>query len=161
MSKSALNKKTPSPRNKSPVLDKTSKDLEAEAIRRLWEHGLHEDTMFNDRLNFFLIFESVLLGVVGMLYGKQPPIMKPILLLLGFLGLFITIIWGYVQSRQRSTLQRLIDRLQENLPEFRETYSPLDQKRWRRISGTWLLTYLIPFLVALIWIALLILFAQQ
>ena len=31
----------------------------------LFEHILHEDTMFNERLNFFLIFESVLWVLLG------------------------------------------------------------------------------------------------
>ena len=38
-------------------------------ISRLWEHGLHEDKIFNERLNFFLVFESVLIGVVASLYN--------------------------------------------------------------------------------------------
>jgi len=133
------------------------RQLKPDQINRLWEHGMHEDTVFNDRLNFFLIFESVLLGVVGMLYGKQPPVMKEVLITIVCLGLLITIIWGYIQARQRSTLNRLIERLEEHLPEFRETYEPLDRKKWRRLSGTWLLTYFIPLLVVLIWVALLIL----
>ncbi len=35
--------------------------------RRAWEHGLHTNDIFYNQLNFFLIFESVLLGVVGLL----------------------------------------------------------------------------------------------
>ncbi|HEX8846870.1 MAG TPA: hypothetical protein VF791_19660 [Pyrinomonadaceae bacterium] len=140
--------------------DKPAIPMKADEINRLWEHGMHEDTIFNDRLNFFLIFESVLLGVVGMLYSKQPPVMKSVPVVIVCLGFCITIIWGYIQARQRSTLHRLIERLEENLPEFRETHAPLAGKKWRRISGTWLLAYFIPFLVALVWIALLILFVQ-
>lgn len=137
------------------------KQMDSDQIGRLWEHGMHEDTIFNDRLNFFLVFESVLLGVVGMLYSKQPPVMKAILITIVCLGLFITIIWGYIQARQRSTLHRLIERLEEHLPEFRDTFEPLDQKKWRRLSGTLLLTYFIPLLVALIWVVLLVLFLKS
>ena len=42
-----------------------SQKLDSDQINRLWEHGLHEDEVFNNRLNFFLVFESVLLGMVG------------------------------------------------------------------------------------------------
>ena len=28
---------------------------------RLWEHGLHEDSAFNERQNYFLVAESMLL----------------------------------------------------------------------------------------------------
>jgi len=137
--------------------------LEPDQINRLWEHGQHEDTVFNDRLTFFLIFESVLIGLVGMLYSsnKQIALMKWVLIIIVCFGLLITIFWGYIQARQRSLLHRLIERLEDHLPEFKETYEPLDRKRWRRLSGTWLLTYPIPLLVAGIWVALLILFLNS
>src|SRR5215210_9585490 len=101
--------------------DKPARQMKADEISRLWEHGLHEDTIFNERLNFFLIFESVFLGVAGMLYSKQPPVMKSFLVLVALLGLSITIIWGYIQAKHRSTLRILGERCEENLPEFKET----------------------------------------
>ena len=159
---SELLKSSPSELNNLGVQesDKPSRQMAADEVSRLWEHGLHEDTIFNDRLNFFLIFESVLLGVVGMLYSKQPPVIKPVLITIVSLGLLITIIWGYIQAKHRSTLRILGERCEEHLTEFKETHAALAGKKWRRISGTWLLAYVIPFLVALIWIALLILFVQ-
>jgi Flp pilus assembly protein TadB len=155
--------KSPSPESSNLEIqesDKPSRQMAADEISRLWEHGLHEDTIFNERLNFFLIFESVLLGVVGVLYSRQPPVMKSFLVVMASLGLLITIIWGYIQAKHRSTLRILGQRCEEHLPEFKETHAILAGKKWRRVSGTWLLTYLIPFLVALVWIALLILFVQ-
>jgi hypothetical protein len=143
-----------------PESDKPARQMKADEISRLWEHGLHEDTIFNERLNFFLIFESVFLGVAGMLYSKQPPVIKPFLVLVALLGFFITIIWGYIQAKHRSTLRILGERCEEHLPEFKETHATLAGKKWRRISGTWLLAYFIPFLVALVWIVLLLLFMQ-
>jgi hypothetical protein len=47
-----------------------SEHLETEQISRLWEHFWHLDNNFYNRLNFFLVFESVLLGVVGLLYSR-------------------------------------------------------------------------------------------
>src|SRR4051794_23451209 len=35
---------------------------------RFWEHALHEDRNISDRQYFFLVFQSVLLGIVGALY---------------------------------------------------------------------------------------------
>ena len=37
-------------------------NLDNEELRRLWEHRLHVDNECYSRLNFFLIFESVLIG---------------------------------------------------------------------------------------------------
>ena len=133
--------------------------MDSEQVRRLWEHGLHEETVFNDRLNFFLIFESVLLGVVGMLYSKEPALSKWILVPMSSLGLLITIIWGYVQSRQRVNLKGLIRRLYKHLPEFRETLQERP-KKWRRLSSTMLLAHVIPILVTLVWLALLAVFLR-
>lgn len=134
--------------------------MDPDQIRRLWEHGLHEENVFNDRLNFFLIFESVLLGVVGMLYSKQPAVMKSVLVIMACLGFLITIIWGYIQARQRSILKRLIERLEQHLPEFRETHAVLKRKKWRRLSSTVLLAHVIPLLISLVWLALLIVFLK-
>jgi hypothetical protein len=86
--------------------------------------------------------------------------MKAVLVVIASLGLLITIIWGYIQAKHRSTLHVLSELCEEHLPEFKETHAALARKKWRRISGTWLLAYFIPFLVALVWIALLILFMQ-
>jgi hypothetical protein len=51
-------------------LDTKQRHLDSEQRRRLWEYRLHVETQLYNRLTFFLIFESVLLGVVGALYSK-------------------------------------------------------------------------------------------
>ena len=38
-------------------------NLDGEQSRRLWEYRLHIENLLYNRLNFFLILESVLLGV--------------------------------------------------------------------------------------------------
>ena len=75
-------------------------NLENDQINRLWEHRLHVDNELYVLLNFFLIFESVLLGVVGVLYSRPNPAMM-VLRVLVILGLSITIVWGYVQARHK------------------------------------------------------------
>ncbi len=60
-------------------------------IDRLWQHGLHEDNIFNNRLNFFLVFESVLLGVVAMLFGTPTPNVDVIRTII-ILGIAITVV---------------------------------------------------------------------
>jgi hypothetical protein len=47
-------------------------NLEKDQIDPLWEYRTHMNNVFYNRLNFFLIFESVLLGVVGVLYNTSP-----------------------------------------------------------------------------------------
>ena len=35
-------------------------NLDSDQKKRIWEMTVQDDTMFNNRLNFFLVFESVL-----------------------------------------------------------------------------------------------------
>jgi hypothetical protein len=115
----------------------------------------HSDNRFDNRLNFFLIFESVLLGVVGVLYSK--PIAKnPVLLLIILLGLLlITILWGYIQHREKYLFDTAHARFKELSAEYTSFVLNREKGIWP-IHPTWLLTYGVPILIALIWIALLI-----
>jgi amino acid permease len=128
-------------------------NLEDDQRNRLWEHGLHEDTIFYSMLNFFLVFESVLLGVVGLLYSKTiSP--EPVLKIISVLGLSVTLIWGYAQIRQR----RYIKIISAQAQKVDSNYEALVQIRGKGIwslSVMGLLAYAIPTLIFLVWIALL------
>jgi len=101
-----------------------------------------------------LVFESVLLGVVGVLYSKTSSA-KMIVIALICLGFVLTAFWGYVQARERYLLNDLEAQLQEVAPEYRETMMRRERVKWP-ISSTSLLAYGVPSLVALIWIVLFI-----
>jgi hypothetical protein len=128
-------------------------NLDRDQIARLWEHGLHEDKVFNERLNFFLVFESVLIGVVASLYNTPTPKILVVKIVVVF-GLLLTIVWGYVQARQKFILDNLKARLKEVAPEYSKTVERRKTEKWP-ISVTALLTYATPALVALIWIVML------
>ena len=104
-----------------------SENLENDQLNRLWEHRLHVDNMFYERLNFFLVFESVLLGVVGVLYSR-PNLVILVPKMISILGLIITIIWAYVQARHKHILDVLGTRAKEIMPEYRITLERIDQK---------------------------------
>ena len=44
--------------------------LSPEETNRLWQHGIHEDQIFNSRLHFFLALETMLIGVVALLLSN-------------------------------------------------------------------------------------------
>lgn len=124
-----------------------------EQQRRIWELRLHFNQNFYNRLNFFLVFESVLLGVVGLLYSKpQPPVL--ILKMMVLPALCLTIIWGYVQSRQKHFIDDLDEQIICFAPEYKAHLERRRPQRWY-ISSKWLLTYMTPGLVILIWLAFL------
>lgn len=126
---------------------------EKDQLERLWEHGLHEDTIFYNMLNFFLVFESVLLGVVGLLYSRNASA-GPVVKIIAALGLGVTLIWGYAQIRQK----RYIKIISTQTQKLDANYESLVQQRGKGIwslSVMALLAYAIPTLILLVWVTLL------
>jgi hypothetical protein len=119
----------------------------------LFEHILHEDTVFNERLNFFLVFESVIMGIVGVLYQKSAPSL-PVIRTLIALAIFLTIIWGYVQARQKYIIELLVKRSLLTMPEYQTIVEIRNRVKWP-VSNLWLLAYIVPAVVALLWLVLL------
>ena len=127
---------------------------DSDEINRLWEHALHEDNLFNDRLNFFLVFESVLVGVVGVLFAQDAPSI-PILRFISAFGLTLTVLWLYIQAKQKHTLDVLKTRAELLVPEFKETIEQIRHSRFL-VSGTLLLAYFVPGSFAVLWMGILV-----
>jgi hypothetical protein len=137
-----------------------TENLDSEQSRRLWEYRLHVGNQLYSRLTFFLIFESVLLGVVGALYSKtsQSALVLKVIVILGFC---ITVVWLYIQHNIKQSFVVMENRAKENFPEHKESINEI--RKVRKVESrlgieapaTILLTYVIPSLVALVWIFLL------
>lgn len=132
-------------------------NLDSEQSRRLWEHRLHIEDLLYSRLTFFLIFESVFLGVVGALYNTTN-LSTFVLKFIVLLGFGISIVWLYVQHNVKQLLLVLQDRACDKFPEFNN--SMLSKRRvvvrlGTENPATIFLTYGVPCLVALAWICLL------
>ena len=127
--------------------------LDNEQKNRLWQHKINEEAVFNSRLNFFLVFESVLLSVVGLLSSKAASPNKVVLISIISLGFILTILWGYIQAKNKSNNEIIRALAVKALPEYRMVRTQL--AKWP-VPTMPLLTYGIPILVGLIWIALLI-----
>jgi hypothetical protein len=132
----------------------TTTELTPEQQKRLFDHGLHEDKLFNDRLSFFLVFESLLLNVVASLYRCGTP--APALVFASFaaLGLVTTLIWVYVQRRQYVYVRVLIKRLEDHFPEFADTRLAARGKHGLGFRAMPLLTYAIPGSVLVLWLGI-------
>lgn len=72
------------------------------------------------------------------------------------LGLSLTVIWGYVQARHKYLLDDLQEQVKAVAPEYRITLERRKHAKWP-ISSEWLLSYVVPILVALIWLVFLFL----
>ena len=135
--------------------------LDDREVERLFSHGLHEDGVFNDRLNFFLVFESVLLATFATLYARDRDISAALLVALATVGIFITMLWAFVQRHQRLMLKVLVNRARQNVREYDETKRMVDELRGWSVSSLSIMTYAIPAAVLAMWILLAILGATR
>ena len=112
----------------------------------MWEQLLHEDNKYSQRLNFFLVFESVLLGTIGAIYSR-PLADFQLLQYLALFGLIITNLWFYVQARQNQGVDALKIRTNAAFPNtclpimnagglhFRSLHSPTCFHSWSHRFG--------------------------
>src|SRR3954454_15628047 len=54
--------------------DTPEAQFHADQVNRLWHHGMHEERLFHDRMNFFSAMQVGLLGVFAILHNKEPPL---------------------------------------------------------------------------------------
>src|SRR5262249_49076319 len=71
---------------------------------------------------------------------------------LALVGLFVSLLWLYIQARQKSLLDSNRARAVAGLPDY--ALMAHIRRQWP-ISSVWLLAYFLPFLVLLMWLALL------
>lgn len=117
------------------------------SVERLWEHGLHEDSVFNERQNYFLVAESMLLVAYATLVSTAEPRMLVARVIASF-GVLLTAVWIYVNVRQLYVVRHLRARCIEVIPDYRETYQT--RRKWP-ISSIWLLSYFVPTIIGIMW----------
>jgi hypothetical protein len=133
-------------------------NLDSEQRNRLWEHRLHVEIQMYGRVTLFLAIETVLLAIVGIVYSK-PGLSLLVVKAIVFLGLCLTIIWGYLQDSIKQVFYAVDTRALANLPEYKATVDATKKARWPLIllkgPTPQILAYVIPALFALLWIFLL------
>jgi LPXTG-motif cell wall-anchored protein len=141
---------------------------------RLLAHRLHEDIIFNERQNFFLLAESVLAVAYTEALASTDPKTGVALVIAG-IALVLTLAWLLVNRRQFAIVALVQKRAVAELPEFAETY----RMRPEAISSTKILAarltellvppltkilaypstkilaFVVPSLVAVMWLVLL------
>jgi hypothetical protein len=134
-----------------------------EQRERLWRHGLNEDKNFNDRLSFFLLFQSFLVAGVLNLYkstfltlggddqAKALADGRFLTIRVSIIGILICIIWMYVQVRQGFQLIILNRRIMKCAPEFKVTVGQRNAGVFEWLHATTLLSYYVPGLVIALW----------
>lgn len=80
----------------------------------------HEDNLFSNRSNFFILSESMLFAAVGFFFSEN---LSSIGLLIPFTGIFISSVWIFISCKHLFTTERYV---KEKLKE--------KEHRWKEIS---------------------------
>jgi len=88
-------------------------------VNRLWQHGMHEERLFHDRLNYFSFLETGLLTIYGIMYNKEPAagFFVPICIV----GLAFTLLWLVIQLRHWAYCIHVNTRIKRLVPEYKAT----------------------------------------
>jgi hypothetical protein len=122
-------------------------------VNRLWQHGLHEERLFHDRLNYFSAIQVGLLGVFAILYHKEPAVGAFVPLTAAALA--FALLWGWVQVRHWRYCVHVYDQVRRAVPEYARTVSTFaGPGRKDGLSISRPLALAVPLLFAATWVAL-------
>lgn len=123
----------------------------SDIITRVWEHALHEERIYNDRHNFFLVAEAMLFVFYATL-GEHTQ--KWALVVISFLGVLLTIMWVLIAIRQEEDLRVAVERVDSYCEEYKEyKQQRLVRKKFRN-SGMSILGRWVPFVIGVAWLVL-------
>lgn len=132
-------------------LPEFNRELEIEERGRLLQHAAHEEGIFYNRLNFFLVCESLLVGAIVTTYGATNRLPHSFVVTASLIGASLTGLWFYAQYNKLLLMKVVEARLYDHLQEFRETITLLRFVRQRRGSANTLLAFSLPLLFAVAW----------
>lgn len=139
--------------------DKTNKfpqpevvQIPPDEIQRLWQYKMHEEDIFYQRNNFFLVAESMLLIALATLFNATRAGFL-IIFVLAALGCVLTLIWIYVSSRQLVVIQQIA---KESEAVFHVYHRIRTERSIWPFSSTKLLAYFVPSIVMGTWITIII-----
>jgi hypothetical protein len=119
-----------------------------EEEQRLWEWTLHEDLLFSDRQNLFLVAESFLVAAHA---GALGPETRSVALTIAAFGLAFTLVWAFVSWRQYLLVEFIQRQAQLQLREYREICAARPRSRLR---SRVLVAFGLPALVFALWVVL-------
>lgn len=134
----------------------------ADEINRVWQHGMHEERLFHDRLNYFSFLETGLLTICGIMYNKEPSVgfFVPITVV----GLSFTLLWLVIQRRHWKYCVHVNGRIKQLVPEYKATLEGFAGPHHPDgLSISKPLALAVPVLFALTWVGFLmwVLFRTQ
>jgi hypothetical protein len=119
---------------------------------RLWEFTLHEDGVFNDRQNLFLVAESMFAVAYAMALDAKR---GGVALVIAIVGLLLTLAWLYVSVRHSLIVDLIQQKAKEQFPDYAELYRKRDWC-WLPFRSRTVVAFVVPMLVGALWVALLV-----
>jgi hypothetical protein len=133
--------------------DKPMPPPSADEINRLWQHGMHEERLFHDRLNYFSAVQVGLLGVFAILYNKEPSL--GVFVPLTVAAIACAFLWLRVQVRHWQYCVHVHEQIRQTVPEYARTVAAFASPgRKDGLSIATPLAIAMPLLFALTWLAL-------
>jgi hypothetical protein len=127
--------------------------LHPDEVNRLWQHGLHEERLFHDRLNYFSAIQVGLLGVFAILYHKEPSVW--VFVPLTAAALAFALLWAWVQVRHWRYCVHVYAQVRRAVPEYARTLAAFAAPgRTDGLSIGRPLALAVPLLFAATWVAL-------
>lgn len=125
----------------------------SDEVNRLWQHGMHEERLFYDRLNYFSAIQVGLLGVFAILYNKEPAV--GVFVPLTAAALAFDLLWLWVQVRHWSYCVHVHEMIRKAVPEYVRTVAAFaGPGRKDGLSISRPLAFAVPCLFAATWVAL-------
>src|SRR4051812_39853696 len=134
-------------------IQQSDSPLHQDEINRLWQHGMHEERLFHDRLNYFSAIQVGLLGVFAILYNKEPSpwVFAP----LTASALAFAFLWLNIQVRHWHYCVHVHVLIRQLVPEYARTVAAFAAPgRKDGLSISQPLAYAVPLLFAFTWVAL-------
>lgn len=129
-------------------------DVPPDEVNRLWQHGLHEERLFYDRMNYFSAMQVGLLGVFAILYHKEPALV--VFLPLIAVALAFTLLWLGVQLRHWRYCVHVYEQIKKVVPDYRRTVAAFaGPGRTDGLTISRPLALAVPALFGLTWLAFL------
>ena len=125
----------------------------ADEVNRIRQHGMHEERLFHDRLNYFSFLETGLLTICGIMYNKEPAV--GFFLPITVVGLLFTLLWFTIQKRHWTYCVHVNERIKLLVPEYKATLDAFPGHR-DGLSISKPLALSVPILFASTWVTLLV-----
>jgi hypothetical protein len=127
-----------------------SKKSSIEDAEFYWDWIKHEDNQFSNRGSFFLVGEAMLLSAYATILSQKASFLYGAYVL-SFAGIFITLIWLYVNFRHIYKTQRAI---KNQLHQIENRWSSIAKQRSRWPANHFIMGLILPVVILLTWIAL-------